>query len=173
MLLVIAFRKGTSLKHVIGTNTIHNNEKLIKTKNNHHTGKCVPRNSTRCLCCQKLILTKTFKSNQTKKTFKNCKSSFVIYIRECYIYSIQYVGKSKTPFSIRLNNHRKAIPACKHFNSNDHNFNNHGKIIIIEQLRNIRTTSTETFKERLKQRENLWIMKLEILVPLGLNQDLN
>ena len=33
--------------------------------------------------------------------------------------------------------------------------------IIIEQLRNIRATSTETLKERLKQRENFWIIKLE------------
>ena len=181
---IIAFRKGTSLKQIIGTNTIHNNEKLIKTKINHHTGKCVPCNSTRCLCCQQLISTTTFKSNQTNKTFKiyhrvNCKSSFVIYQLECYICNIQYVGKSETPFNIRLNNHRKdvknpnAIPACKHFNRHDHDFNNHGKIIIIEQLRNIHTTSTETLKERLKQWENLWIMKLETLAPLDLNQDLN
>ena len=48
---------------------------------------------------------------------------------------------------------------------------NHRKIIIIEQLRNIRTTPTETLKERLKQRENFWLMKLETLEPLGLNQD--
>ena len=181
---IIAFRKGTGLKQITDTDTIHNNEKPIKTKNNHHTGKCVQCNSTRCLCCQQLISTTTFKSNQTNKTLKiyhrvNCKSSFVIYLLECYICNIQYVGKSETPFNIRLNNHRKdvknpnAIPACKHFNRHDHDFNNHGKIIIIEQLRNIRKTSTETLKERLKQRGNFWIMKLETLVPLGLNQDLN
>ena len=52
------------------------------------------------------------------------------------------------------------MPACKHFNRHDHDFNNHGKIIIIEELRNIRTTSTETLKERLKQRENFGIIKL-------------
>ena len=34
-------------------------------------------------------------------------------------------------------------------------------------------TSTETLKETLKQWENFWIMKLETLAPLGLNQDLN
>ena len=95
---IIAFRKGTSLKQIIGTNTIHNNEKLIKTKINHHTGNCVPCNSTRCLCCQQLISTTTFKSNQTNKTFKiyhrvNCKSSFVIYLLEYYICNIQYAGK--------------------------------------------------------------------------------
>ena len=33
--------------------------------------------------------------------------------------------------------------------------------------------STETLKERPKQRENLWIMKLETLASLGLNQELN
>ena len=74
---IIAFRKGTSLKQIIGINNMHNNEKFIKTKNNHHTGKCVPCNSTRCLCCQQLSKA-TFKSNQTNKTFKiyhrvNCK----------------------------------------------------------------------------------------------------
>ena len=134
---IIAFRKGTSLKQIIGTNTIHNNEKLIKTKNNHHTGKCIPCNSTSSLCCQQLISTTTSKSNQNNKTFKiyhrvNCKSSFVIYLLECYIYNIQYVDKSETPFNIMLNNHRKdvknhnTIPACKHFNKHDHDFNNHG-----------------------------------------------
>ena len=135
---IIAFRKGTSLKQIIGTNTIHNNEKLIKTKINHHTGKCVPCNSTRCLCCQQLVSTTTFKSNQTNKTFKiyhrvNCKSSFVVYQLERYICNIQYISKSETPFNIRLNNHRKdlknpnAIPAHKHFNRHYHGFNNHGK----------------------------------------------
>ena len=177
---IITYRKGTSLKQIIGTNTIHNNEKRIKTKINHHTGKCVPCNSTRCLCCQQLISTTTLKSNQTNKTFKiylrvNYKGGFVIYLLECYICNFQYIGKSETPFNIRLHKYRKdvkksnAIPACKHFNRHDHDFNNHGKIVIIEQLRNIRTTSTETSKERLKQRENFWIMKRETLAPLGLN----
>ena len=69
---IIAFRKNTSLKQIIGTNIIHNNEKIIKTKNNHYTGKCVPCNLTRCLCCQQIISTTTFKSNRTNKTFKIC-----------------------------------------------------------------------------------------------------
>ena len=122
-LAVTVFRKGTSLKQIIGTNTIHNSEKLITTKNNSHAGKCAPCNLTRCLCCQQLI-----SINQTNKKFKiyhrvNFKSSFVIYLLECYIWNIQYVGKPETPFNIRLNNHRKdvkipnATPACKHAQS--------------------------------------------------------
>ena len=114
MLPIIAFKKGIDLKQIIDTNTIHNNEKPIKTKNYNHTGKYVPCNSTRCLCCQQLISTATFKSNQTNKTFKichrvNCKSNFVIYLLDCYIYNIQYVDKSETPFNIRLNNHKKDV----------------------------------------------------------------
>ena len=132
-----------------------------------------------------LSATKRFKSTfQTKKRLKiyhrvNCKSRFVIYLLECYICSIQYVSKSETPFKVRLNNYKKdvknlnAIPASKHFNRHDHEFKNHGKIIIIEQLRNIPTISTETLEERLKYRENILIMKFETLAPLGLNQDLN
>ena len=156
----------------------------MKTKNNHHTGKCVSCNWTRCLCCQQLISTTKFKSNQANKTFKiyhrvNYKSGFIIYLLECDICNIEYVGKSETLFNVRLNNHRKdvknpnVIPVSKHFNQHDHEFNNHGKIIIIEQIRNIYTTSTEALRERLKHWENFWILKLETLAPLGLNQDLN
>ena len=51
---------------------------------------------------------------------------------------LQYVGKSKTPFHIRSNNHNKdinnpgAIPACKHLNSSNHDFNTYRKFKIIE-----------------------------------------
>ena len=58
-------------------------------------------------------------------------------------------------------------------NMHSHDFNNHEKKIIIDQLRKIRTASTETLKKRLKQRKDFWIMKLETLAPLVLNQDLN
>ena len=45
---------------------------------------------------------------------------------------MQYVGKSETEFNIRLNNHRKDIPALNHFDIEGHNFNIHGKFV--EQL---------------------------------------
>ena len=108
-----------------------------------------------------LLSTTKFKSNQTNKILKStiestAKAALLFFLLECYICNIQYVGKSETPFNIRLKNHRKdvknskATPACTHFQRHDHDFNNHGKIIIIKQLINIRKTSTETLKERLK-----------------------
>ena len=92
---------------------------------------------------------------------------------------IQYVEKSEASFNIRPNNHRKdlkkpnAIQACKHFNKNEHTFSKHGKFIIIEQLRNINTSPTETLKLRLRERKNIWIKKLKTLTPCDLNQELN
>ena len=93
--------------------------------------------------------------------------------------NIQYVRKSETSFNIRLNNHRKdikkpnAIETCKHFNNNERTFSKHGKFIIIEQLQNINTTSTETLKLRLKERKNIWMKELKTLTSYGLNQELN
>ena len=109
-------------------------------------------------------------SNQQNKIYHkvNSKSSFIIYLLECYICNIQYISKSETPFNIRLNNHRKNVK-----NPNTILASKYGKFITIEQLRNIRTTSTETLKERLKQRGNFWIMKLKTLAPHCLNKDLN
>ena len=134
--------------------------------------------------CKQVNITATFASKQSNKIFDiyhslNFKSKYVIYLLECSICKIQYVVKSQTPFHIRLNNHRKyikdqgAVPACKDSNSPNHNFNAHGKLTIIEQLRKITSSSTDALKERLKQRENFWIKKLKTLTPEGLNQELN
>ena len=174
---MIAFHKNTSLKQLIGTNTIRNNQKLLTPTKTTTTGQC------RSLCCQQVLKTTTFTNTQTRETFTTfhqvtCHSSYVIYLLECILCKIQYVGKSETAFNIRLNNHRKhikkpnSIEACKHFN-NKHTISKHGKFTIIEQLRNINTTPTKTLKLRLRERENFWIKKLKTLTTYGLNQELN
>ena len=48
----------------------------------------------------------------------------------------------------------------------------HAKFILIEQICHV-DIDTEKIKERLKQRENFWILTLETLTPKGLNQELN
>ena len=113
---------------------------------------------TRCLSCQQIIATKIFENIQTKKKFNiyhniSCKSKYVIYLLECLLCKIQCVGKSETPFHIRLNNHRKdiknphAIEASKYFNNWNHAFHKHGKFILIEQLNNIMNISKEVLKQ--------------------------
>ena len=55
-----------------------------------------------------------FKSQQTNKTWKiflntNRQTEYTIYLMECTICNLQYVGKNGTSFYIRFNNHRKDI----------------------------------------------------------------
>ena len=96
---------------------------------------------------------------------------------ECILCKILYVGKLETPFNLRLNNHRKdvnnskAIPACNHFKIHGHNFMEHAKFNLIEQLE-ISNVSKDTLRLRLKRREDFWIIKLETLALKGLNQEL-
>ena len=127
-----------------------------------------PCYTSRSPCCQQVLKTTTFTSTQTRETFAifhqvTCHSNYVIYLLQCILCKILYVGKSETAFNIRLNNHRKdikkpnAIEACKHF-SNEHTFSKHGT----EQLRNINTNLTETLKLRLREIEKFWIRKLKI-----------
>ena len=50
---------------------------------------------------------------------------------------------------------------------------NHAKFILIEPLTEISNVSKDALRLQLKQREDFWIIKVEILVPKGLNQELN
>ena len=180
---IIAFCKNKNLKQIIGSNMIEHNKKLIRS-NNKVNGKSSPcLFNTRTLCWKQVVSTASFKSNQTNRIFKifhniNCKSTFLIYLLECNICNIHYVGKSETMFNICLNNHRKmdpnakdpnALPADKHFTLPGHDFNKNAKFTLIEKLTNTNKVATETLKERLKNRENFWIIKLRTLTPNGLN----
>ena len=180
----IAYRRNRNLKDLIGQTTIKNN-KVVRQKKKSQ-GKCRPcLTKTNNLCCRQINSTSSFTSHQTKQSYTifhntTCKSTFVIYLLQCKKCSIQYVGKTETPFNHRLNNHRNnaykskqdTIPACRHFNENDHDFNRDAKFTIIEQIQDNNKTHSQKQKIIL-QRENFWILKLKTLTPYGLNQELN
>ena len=98
---------------------------------------------------------------------------------KCTKCKIQYVGKTETPFHIKLNGHRsdaknpteETIPADKHF-THGHTFNKEAKFTIIEQIKNSNKSPTET-RTIILNRENFWIQRLQTLTPSGLNQELN
>ena len=113
------------------------------------------------------------------KFFKlNCQSEYVIYLLECILCKIQYVGKAETACNLRLNNHRKdtkksnSILVCKHSQEQEHNFNKHTKFIIIDKLINVHG-SKEALQEMLLVRKSFWIQKLKTLVPFEVNQELS
>ena len=141
-----------------------------KSKKQLYCRPCFTRRDN--ICCQQVLKTVGFTSDRTGQTFKkifqlNCKSSHLIYLLQCRICELQYAGKSETPFSIRLNNHRKdsknknSIIACKHFQNWNHNFQKDVKFTRIEQItknfktiEQLRTTSKETGKLLNSKTEN-------------------
>ena len=107
--------------------------------------------------------------------------TFVIFLPECTLCKIQYVGKAETPFNIQLNKYRKdansnnpeAIPASVDFKQTGKNFSKHTKFTLIEQIDNTINTNLDTIKLRLERREDFWILKLDTLKLKGLNQEAN
>ena len=150
---------------LIGGNRIFKNKVVRKNtkqpKQLGHFSTCLSRLNN--FYCKQVKQTKTFQSYKTKETsqiFHNltCKSENLIYLLQCSICQLQYVGKSETLFNVRLNNHRKdaksqvSILACKHFNEQNHNFQQHAQFTLLEQIKK-QTTAEET-RALLKRREN-------------------
>ena len=180
---LIAYRRNKNLGDLIGSKKILDGK--VVRKNNSKKQLCCRSCHTRRdnICCQQVLKTKTFTSYRTGETFKifhqlNCKSSHLIYLLQCGICQLQYVGKSEASFNIRLKNHRKdsknknPILACKHFQNSNHNFQRDAKFTLTAQITKSFTT-TEQLRLLLKKRENFWILKLKTLYPDGLNQELN
>ena len=144
-----SFKRSRNLQEIIAGHTVRQG-KVFKKSLASLNGKSIPYSSTRpLLCCTQILNTQTFMSQQTKRTFNifhklTCKSQYVICLMECILCKIQYVGKSETPFNLRLNNHRKdvnnpkAIPAWNNFKIHGHNFMKHAKFTLIEQNVNIK-----------------------------------
>ena len=79
------------------------------------TGKRSPcLSEERNICCNQVITTTTFMSQQAKQTFNiffnlNCKSEYDIYPMGCILCKIQHTEKAETSRNLKLNNHRKDI----------------------------------------------------------------
>ena len=64
----------------------------------------------------------------------------------------------------------KPILACKHFNEQNHNFQEHAEFTLIEQIK--KQTATEDIRTLLERGKNFWVLKLKTLYPDRLNQEL-
>ena len=180
---IIAYRRNKNLRDLIGSNNIINNEKICESKK-LTVGKCQPcKGRMGNLCCEQVKDTEDFKSNVTGKEYKifhtvNCKSTFLIYLMECSICKIQYVGKSEWRLNRRINQHRNDVwriegPPCdKHFQKQDHDFTKHAKFTVIEKLEKV-TNDKEKTRSILEHKEDKWILRLKTLIPEGLNISLN
>ena len=180
---ILVFRRNRNLYDLLGCKNIVDGklQRLSKKKKIGFSTKCFSKSGN--LCCKQVVHTQTFKSSVTQKAYHifhdfNCKSKLFIYLMECRICRIQYIGKSETEFNIRLNNHHKDVnrqnapQADQHFKLPNHIFSQHARFTLIEQLDNIRIDK-DLATLRLKKREDFWIETLTTLHPYGLNAELN
>ena len=177
---LIVYRRPKSLRDTLVSSKLRS-----KTTGDHTTttGDCGPCKKPKCSWCIRINKTSTFTGTQDSKVFDifhtvNCQSTFVIYIIECKICKLQYVGKSETAFNLRLNNHRnhikRGVSSCElteHFlqNTRSHNFDNDVIFTIIEQIKRSEM-DIERKKEILRTREIFWQRRLNTLQPNGLNK---
>ena len=110
---IVAYKRSNNLRDILGGNKIENGKKVSKSKK-HIVKYCRPCNVKGSQCCQQVNFTNTFICNVTNREYKifhetTCKSKYVVYLLECMVCNLQYVGKSETQFNIRLNNYRSAI----------------------------------------------------------------
>ena len=99
---LIAYRRPKSLRDTLVSSKLRS-----KTTGDHTTttGDCGPCKKPKCSWCIRINKTSTFTGTQDTKVFDifhtvNCQSTFVIYIIECKICKLQYVGKSETAFNL-------------------------------------------------------------------------
>ena len=67
----------------------------------------------------------------------------------------------------------QTTPACIYFRKQRHNVIQHAKFTLIKKLIKIGNVSKTTLKLRLKLKEDFGILKLDVLSPKGLHQELS
>ena len=89
------FKRNKNIQEIIGTHWIENGRvnKNLKTVKEGKTCRSKAGN----ICCKQVKTTTTFQSQQTNKTWKifhntNCETEYAIYLMECIICNLQYVG---------------------------------------------------------------------------------
>ena len=90
------------------------------------------RNSSACgMTCKNIQCTQKFRSTHTGEKIiiycnANCKTENIIYLLECAMCGLQYIGETKQQLSKRLNGHRSDanckpdLPLSRHLRSTGH-----------------------------------------------------
>ena len=138
---------------------------VLKNNENH-------KQSGNSLCGKgvkkKTSIFKYYRTNQLFKIFHDLKCENLIYLFQCWICKLQYVGSMVT-FNIHVNNHRKdvnsekSILPCKHVNESNHSSQQHAEFTLIEQLR--KQTATEEARKLLSKTRKFLDFKFKHFIP--------
>ncbi len=137
-----------------------------------------PNKTTNCKCqtCQHWIKTTTITSTVTGESFPvdksmSCKTENCIYLIQCKICQLQYVGESSRAISKRYTEHKSRInhyneddvtDLYTHFNQSPHTFND---VMII----GLQILASRSINIR-RRTEAAWIKQLRSHAPSGLNE---
>ncbi|CAN7976705.1 unnamed protein product [Ixodes persulcatus] len=133
--------------------------------------ECKPCTKPGCLVCKQMQHTSSASSTQSQFSLKirgnlTCDSSNVIYLLECSVCKMQYIGQTKTAFRTRFNNHKshsKSLPSLalsKHLSLPHHSFEKLS-VTILE-------TGFKSDRER-EQRESYLIYRFNT-IDKGINE---
>ena len=165
-----AFKQPSSLRNLLGRTEI--------SKPNTTIGKSHSCGEKHSKCCRHMQRSSLYTSKVTGKQYKifctvNCKSANIIYILECFVCCLQYVGESKQPFHKRLNGHRSDLtkkpflPVSQHFGLSDHSLEDFNKLKILNRMKILVIEQNCLWSEN---RERFWIKELRVLHPDGINR---
>jgi hypothetical protein len=133
---LISYRRPPSLKDTLVRARV--SQPKTQLQNNSLNGGCQPCRKTRCKNCHNMQTTNSFKSHITGKSYPinhtlTCTTTNVVYIIECSVCCIQYVGETGNNIQERMRNHRSTIkihqkhpdkPVAAHFSLPNHNLTN-------------------------------------------------
>ena len=173
---MMAFRRPKSLRDHLVCATLRPLE--CNKEGSRGTHNCA---SSRCEVCKYLTVGESFASHTTGTRYTinhrlDCNSRNVVYLMNCKVCGLQYVGSTTTKFRLRFNNHKSRLRAhskmsaarkesddlvYKHFHGHGH----HGLQDISIQL-----IDKVNVKEDLIAKEGQWAYRLRSLKPDGLNE---
>ena len=98
---LIAWRRPKSLRNTLVSSKLRNNY----WRNDNIAGGCGPCDMPRCSWCSRINKTSILTATQNCKVYHlshtmDCQSGWVIYVIECKICKLQYIGKSETGFNL-------------------------------------------------------------------------
>ena len=167
--MTTAFKANRTLRNILVRAKLQQNDSPPLTLGTHPCGR-------QCFCCKYICSSQSsqskVKSHHNGKTYNsrgsgNCRTSGVVYLLECRVCHIQYVGQIGNALKTRISNHLSSIrreddelPVAIHFNSSRHTIND-VTVRIIDIPGN-------QIQKRLSY-EQAWIDSLQTLQPWGLN----
>lgn len=170
-------KKGKSLANILSPSEFSSQ---IKCKTWLSQQGFHPCGGRLCNMCKYSSKKKEFQNIDQSKTFKiqsfiNCNTSYVVYIIQCTLCNLIYVGCTKRNLKKRISEHLADIlhqrtnvsGAARHFIDVHHGSTGTFKFFGIQKV--FRPRRGSNWEHKLHNREALWILQLQSRYPMGMN----